>query len=88
MAYEMKDGERMALMCLESHNILSVPAVHQAIKRAYDRDDPRTAFHLDHLVYVGLAEKVPGSCEETGYILTELGVRATNEVVINRRRTN
>lgn len=89
MAYEgMRDGARRVLMCLEPGKAQTVTAVRQTVFLAYQEDDPRTVFHLEKLAYIGLAEKVALTNQQIGYSLSELGIRASNEVSIRRKSLN
>lgn len=87
MTYDaLKNGAKMALMCLESDAPLSAEAVREVVRTAYGQDDRRAVFHLEHLTAIGLAEKAAFPSGQLGYQLTRLGVQATDEVAIERRR--
>lgn len=82
MPYEiLRQGARMALLCLEPGKAHSAEEVHKRIKAAYAVDDPRTGIHLEHLVFIGLAEKRALGNDRVGYEITELGVRACNQLI-------
>lgn len=81
MAYEdMKTGARMALLCLEPGRAHSPEEVRRNVFEAYRKDDRRMGFHLAHLHFIGLAEPQVLSNNKVGYEITELGIRAANQM--------
>lgn len=82
----MRTGARMALMCLEPGTAKSVQDVRKTVRDAHGRDDPRMVFHLNHLVFIGLAEQKPLGQDQIGYEMTELGIRASNQMPLPKKR--
>ncbi|MFZ3032300.1 MAG: hypothetical protein WA082_04670 [Candidatus Moraniibacteriota bacterium] len=76
----MKTGARRALLCLNPAEALPVAAVQTAVSTVFGEHDRRTAFHLSHLTFIGLVDQRPLPGERVGYVLTELGVGAFNQI--------
>ena len=84
MPYDtLKEAQIKALLCLDPGQEYSCRDVAQAIQKSYGERCNTVAFHLKHLSFIGLVELVSLKGGAVGCQLTELGIRAGNQIARN-----